>query len=444
MFSYFKNKDIVRKVFFTLIIVAAFRLIATIPIPGIPQDGLQALLDSSSFFQSISTLSGGLLRSIGILTIGLGPYINASYIFQILSIAIPQVKELYQGGPVERKMLTLYTRLLSVPLAVIQSIVIYTVLVNLNLPTLAGFDPSQLEITSMIVLFTFGSILAMWFGELITEYGMGGGTSVIILAGILVSVPGQLVRSVDSIGVRFLGTKVFNLLPFFKIEGTSEAFTKFALMISIILGSLILAIVISLAIRKIRLIYARRVRPTGIGGFVNYIPLSINPAGVMPVIFAMSILDLPRIAAQFLSGQTQNETVIKVSASVLSFYNNQGSYNFLLMGITLAFTFFSAYMVFKPEEVAENINKQGGFIEGVRPGKATQRYLNTALWSTTFFGAVILAVLTVVPSVLSNVYELPRQAISGTGAMIMAGVIMDMVRQVQAMKLMDQDKKDYF
>jgi len=206
----------------------------------------------------------------------------------------------------------------------------------------------------------------------------------------------------------------------------------------------VLAIIISLAIRKIKLIYARRVRPSGIGGYSNYIPLSINTAGVMPVIFAISILDLPRIIFQYLGTQISNPTFGKISTAIVSFLSNQSYYNGLLMLITMFFAFFSAYIVFRPEEVAENINKQGAFIDGVRPGKETQAYLNKALWTTTLFGAILLAVIVATPNILVQKFGLPQQVISGTGSMIMAGVIMDMVRQVQAMKSMDQTNKNYY
>jgi len=441
MFAYFKNKDIVRKVVFTMVTVAIFRFVAVIPIPGIPRDALKDLLTGNNFVQVIGLLSGGMLQSIGILTIGLGPYINASYIFQLLSVAIPQIKELYQGGPVERKMLTLYTRLLSIPLAIIQSVVIYTVLNKLGL---LGTIPNQLQVGSIIALLTFGSVFAMWLGELITEFGMGGGTSVIILAGILVNVPIQLVRDIETVGVKFGSTKLGGFLPMFTVEGTSQAIGKFALLMGLILGSLVLAIIISLAIRKIKLIYARRVRPSGIGGYSNYIPLSINTAGVMPVIFAISILDLPRIIFQYLGTQISNPTFGKISTAIVSFLSNQSYYNGLLMLITMFFAFFSVYIVFRPEEVAENINKQGAFIDGVRPGKETQAYLNKALWTTTLFGAILLAVIVATPNILVQKFGLPQQVISGTGSMIMAGVIMDMVRQVQAMKSMDQTNKNYY
>ncbi len=437
----FWNNVIARKIVFTLIIVAIFRFVAVIPIPGIPQNALKDLLAGNNFVQVIGLLSGGMLQSIGILTIGLGPYINASYIFQLLSVAIPQIKELYQGGPVERKMLTMYTRLLAIPLAIIQSVVIYTVLNKLGL---LGTTPDQLQVASIIAILTFGSMFAMWLGELITEYGMGGGTSVIILAGILINVPIQLVRDIETVGVKFGSTKLAGFIPMFTIEGTSQAIGKFALLMGLILGSLILAIIISLAVRKIKLIYARRVRPTGIGGFSNYIPLSINTAGVMPVIFAISILDLPRIIFQYLSTQIDNATFVKVANSIVTFLSNKTYYEALLMIITMFFAFFSAYIVFQPVEVAENINKQGAYIEGVRPGKETQAYLNKALWTTTLFGAILLGVIVVTPNILVQQFGLPQQVISGTGSMIMAGVVMDMIRQVQAMRSMNQSDKNYY
>lgn len=419
MFSYLKNKDIVRKLGFTAIVLAAFRLVAAIPIPGIPQDALKNLLQGNNFFQVISLLSGGLLRDIGLLTIGLGPYINASYIFQLLSVIVPQVKELYQGGPVERKMLTMYTRLLAVPLSIIQAVVIFTVLQKLNL---LGTVPSQLQVVSMIVLLTFGAMFAMWLGELITEFGLGGGSSVIILAGILVSVPLQLSTDIADIGLVW----------------------KKALLVGLLLVLVVLAIIISLAVRKVKLIYARRVRPTGEGGVTNYIPLSINSAGVMPVIFAISMLDVPRMFLPFVATQLKNSTFQNVTNAIVGFLSNQYYYDGLLLVITIFFAFLSAYIVFKPEEVAENINKQGAFIEGVRPGKETEKYLNKTLWTTTLYGAILLGVITAIPSVVTQQFSLPQQVISGTGSIILAAVIMDVIRQVQSMHLAGQTTKKYY
>lgn len=414
-----KNRNIVNKILFTLLALLAFRAVATIPLPGIPASALKDLLSGSSFFQVIGLLSGGLLESIGILTIGLGPYINASYIFQLLGVIVPQIKELQQGGPMERKTLTMYTRLVSIPLAIIQSLVIYSLLNRLGL---LGASPETLQTVSTIALLTFGAMFSMWLGELMTEFGLGGGTSMIILAGILISIP----RSFQD---NFLS------IP--------ELWKRVAL-VGIFILLIIIAIVISSAFRKVKLIYARRVRPSGNGGYVNYIPLSINPAGVMPVIFAISILDIPRLAFSYLLGQTTNPTLISISESVVNFYNNQTNFDILFVIVTVAFTFLSAFIVFRPSEVAENINKQGAYIEGVRPGKATEKYLTKSLLYAIIYGALLLALITVLPTSLVTLLSLPKLIITGTGALILASVILDSVRQIQALYAARQDHIDYY
>lgn len=417
--SLFQNKDIWRKIGFSLIVLVLFRAIAAVPLPGIPTSALKELLTASSFFQMISLMSGGLLDNIGILTIGLGPYINASYIFQLLSVVLPQVKELYQGGPIERRMLTMYTRLLAVPLAIIQAVVIFTLLSRLGF---LGGQPSELQIVATIALLTFGAIFSMWLGELITEFGLGGGTSLIILTGILVSLPIQLQSDLQTI-----------LDP-----------TRKGLLIGMIVVLLLIAVIITLSVRKIRLIYARRVRPSGLSTVQNYLPVSINTAGVMPVIFAISIIDVPRIGFTFIQSQTANESLKKIADSVVTFLSNTTYYDILLVTVTVFFTFLSAYIVFKPSEAAENINKQGGFIEGIRPGKQTEQFLNMILWTTTFWGALLLAIITVLPSFAVQQFELPRQIITGTGAIIMASVVMDVIRQVQALMVSKTDIKKYY
>ncbi|WKZ30272.1 MAG: preprotein translocase subunit SecY [Candidatus Dojkabacteria bacterium] len=413
------KKDILSKLFFTVATLTIFRAVAVVPIPGIPSEALKDILAGSSFFQVLGLLSGGLLESVGILTIGLGPYINASYIFQLLSVAIPQIREMYQGGPVERKTLTMYTRLLSVPLAVVQSIVIYTLLKQFGL---LGETQDTLQIVSTVMLLTFGAVFSMWLGELVTEFGLGGGSSVIILAGILVSIP----RNLES-----------NFLSL-----TDD--WKKVVLVMVIIGLVLLAVVISSSFNKIKLIYARRVRPSGNQGYANFLPLNINPAGVMPVIFAISLLDVPRIAFSYVTQNVQNESLQLFAAQVVNLYNYQFGYDMILMLVTVIFTFISAFIIFRPNEVAENVNKQGAYIEGVRPGKETEKYLRKVLVYTTIFGAILLGVITLAPSLIVLGLELPRLVVTGTGALIVASVILDVIRQVQALYAAKQDHVDYY
>jgi len=417
--NFFQNSEIFSKIGFTLLIVLLFRAVAIIPIPGIPTDALKDLLEGSSFFQVLGLLSGGLLQSIGILIIGLGPYINASYVFQLLSVVVPQIRDLYQGGPIERRALTMYTRFLSVPLAILQSVVIYSLLSRLGL---LSENPAPLQVVSVIALLTFGSVFTMWLGELITEFGIGGGSSVIILVGILATLPRDLSTTFQSI---------------------TEPY-KQGIVVAIIIILVIVAVIMALSFRKIKLIYARRVRPDGMPGYINFIPISINPAGVMPVIFAISMLDLPRLAATYLSQNSTDQAIINVATSILAVYNNQLGFDVILAIITVLFAFLSAFIIFRPKDIAENINKQGAYIEGVRPGRDTQKYIFRALIFTTVFGAILLTVLTLLPNLSVIVLGLPQLVLTGTGALIVASVILDIIRQIQAILSTKHESKDYY
>jgi len=415
----FKTKEIISKLGFTLLIVLLFRAVAIIPIPSIPADALRELLQGSSFFQVLSLLSGGLLNNIGILIIGLGPYINASYVFQLLSVVFPQVRELYQGGPIERRKLTLYTRLLSVPLAIIQSVVIYSLLSRFGL---LSETVDSLQIASIIALLTFGSMFTMWLGELISEFGVGGGSSVIILVGILATLPSELQTTFLSM------TEI----------------SKQAWLIVILLVLVIVAVILALSYRKIKLIYARRVRPDGMPGYINYIPISINPAGVMPVIFAVTVLDLPRLISSYLSQNVSQESIKTIADAIVNLYNNRIGFDVVLAIITIAFAFLSAFIIFRPKEIAENVNKQGAYIEGVRPGKETEKYIQRALLYTTFYGAFFLAVLTLLPNLSVTLLGLSSLAVTGTGILIVASVILDVIRQIQAIISTKHESRDYY
>jgi len=409
----FKNKFLL-----TLLILFFYRFLGSFPIPGIPREALKQLFEQAPSLQVLSNVSGGMLEQISILSIGLGPYINASYILQLLAVIVPQIKELQEGGPIERKILSGYTRLLSFPLAIFQSLVIYTLLSR----NFVVVPSTRIEVVSIIAMLVFGAMITMWLGDIVSQFGLGGGNSIIIIAGILVNIPANLRKDFSSVGALWKqGVMVFMLLLIF-----------------------VLAVVLSLAIRKIQLVSARRVRSTGFIGGDNHIPVQINPAGVMPVIFAISILDLPRLFFSFMKGQDRIKWLASLSTKVLPIFHNDWFYNTGLFLVILFFAYFSAFLVFKPKEIADNLAKSGSFVEGIRPGKETEKHLYQVVLKTVFFGAVLLALLSVLPSVILKALNLPELMVSGTGALIVASVIIDIIRHAESLYTAHQEPKEYY
>ncbi len=422
-----KIREVRSKLFFTLFILAIFRLLTAVTIPGVNLKLFKEVVANSDVLQIFNMFSGGAFARLSILTVGLGPYINASYILQLLSAVFPSIKELYTGGPIERKMLTVYTRLLSVPLAIGQSIAVYfgltTLGSKLGVSSLKFITVhSGLDVIAIIAILTFGAIFTMWLGELISEYGLGGGSSIIILAGILVSLPTSLHYA--------WGVLYSDITKFI-----------FVLALAIIL---ILAVILALAYYKVPVIYAHRVRASGLSGQENYMPIPINPAGVMPVIFAISIVRIPAALSSFFVAQHRWPSLAHVAATLNYFLNNFWYSNILILLTTVGFTVFSAFLVFRPKEVAENLAKSGGFVKGVRPGRSTEEYLRRVLVGSVVWGAVLLGVLVLLPNIMVMLLKLPTLVVTGTGVLIIASVVMDIVRQVEALHATFAEPIQYF
>ncbi len=422
-----KIKEVRSKLLFTAFILLVFRLLTAVTIPGVNISTFKDILAQSDLLQIFNMFSGGAFAQLSILTVGLGPYINASYIFQLLGAVVPSIKELYSGGPIERKTLTMYTRLLSVPLAILQAIVVYVGLTSLGpklgLPELQILHVTgTLDIIAIIAIFTFGATFTMWLGELISEYGLGGGSSMIILAGILVSIPTSL---------RYAW------------QGLVFDWQKLLLVLGLIV-IFILAIIIALAVYKIAVVYAQRVRASGVATQDSFIPIPINPAGVMPVIFAISIVRMPAVLAQFLSAQEKWPTVAHYSTILYTWLNNFWVNNILMLVITVGFTVFSAFLVFRPKDVAENLAKSGAFVKGIRPGKTTEQFLKKSLIYTVSYGAILLGILILIPNVLVVGLNLPTLVVTGTGVLILASVIMDTLRQIEALYSTVTEPKEYY
>jgi preprotein translocase subunit SecY len=404
--SFWKTKDIREKIIFSIIILIVYRLLAGIPVVGIPADAITQLFQGSELGDLLSTVSGGVLETASIVAIGLTPYINASIVFQLLGSVIPQLEELRKGGIEGRRKISMYTRLLTVPLAILQSFVIYS--------TLRGFglvdQLETLELIAMSATLTGGSIIMMWLSELISEDGLGGGSSYLIFLGIIAGIPGTIrnnLRLMDSL--------------------QTVVFFAFGLI-------LVTAVVyVTQAERRITTQYSRRVR---VGGAKDsYIPIKLTQTGVMPVIFAISLLSFPQLVAQFLISKEYSQKVTDISQWTLDFLSNDVYKNVLTFVLIVAFSFFYLTIVFNTEELAENLQKQGAFIPGIRPGKSTSQYLRKVAFRLTTVGALFLGVIAVLPNILISTGILTTTIISGTGLLIVVNTALEIKREVESMSV---------
>lgn len=337
--SIFKTKEIRNKIIFSLLILLIYRVLSAVPISGIPAEALVELFKGTQFGDILSTVSGGVLESATIVAIGLTPYINASIIFQLLGTVIPKLQELRKEGPEGRRKISMYTRLATVPLAILQSFVIYS--------TLRGFGLvgtlTTIELVVMAATLTAGAVIMMWMGELISEDGIGGGTSYLIMLGILSGIPGTI------------RTNFLTMDPLQKVSFIG---------ISVLL--IIATIVITQTERRVPIQYSRRVRAGG--AMESYIPIKLTQSGVMPVIFAMSLFSFPQLIGKFLVSKDYSENITLWGNKILDMMNNQYFYNISVFILIVAFSFFYLTVVFNTDELAENLQKQGAFIQGIRPG----------------------------------------------------------------------------
>ncbi|HNW23541.1 MAG TPA: preprotein translocase subunit SecY [Candidatus Dojkabacteria bacterium] len=396
--------EIRKKIIFSLIILFAYRFLAAIPVAGIPADAITKLFEGSNFGDLLSTVSGGVLETASIAAIGLSPYINASITLQLLGTVIPKLEELRKEGPDGRKKISMYTRLLTVPLAIMQSFVIYSTLRGFGLIDQLG----TIELMTMIATLTAGSIVVMWFAELISESGIGGGSSYLIFLGIIAGVPGTLSSN-------------------FRLMDTFQR----VILVLVTLGLIASVVYISEAQRKIKVQYSRRVR-TG-GAMDSYIPVKLTQFGVMPVIFAVSLLSFPQLIGKFILSRDVSDAILNITTRVMSFLDNPLYSNILTFVLIVGFSFFYLTVVFKTDELAENLQKQGGFIPGIRPGKNTSSYLRNVAFRLAAVGATFLAFISILPNILIEFNLMTVTIVTGTGLLIMVGVVLDIRRQVSSM-----------
>ena len=405
-----KSPDLRKKLLITASILIVYRLIAHIPAAGIDRDSLYKLFSGSPLLSLLDVFSGGTLANFSIMALGLAPYINASIILQLMTYVIPSLEQLSKEGEYGQEKINQYTRFLTVPLAALQSFGMYTLLKSQGI--IPGLSPFTL--TALVISMTAGAMFSVWLGELISEYGLSNGISFLIFAGIVSRLPVVLGQSITVIN--------------------PEDLLKIGIFMVIAVAIIGLIVFMNEATRQIPINYARRVGKTGIAN--SYLPLRLNQAGVIPIIFAVSLVLLPSLLSQFLSG-VPNQQVAQLATKIATSFNPQSLiYNVFYFFLVFGFTYFYTAVVFNPEKIAENLQKSGGFIPGIRPGSQTTKYLNNVLNRITLVGAVFLGLIAIMPSFFQNVIGVANLAIGGTGILIVVSVVLEMTRELESQLVM--------
>jgi preprotein translocase subunit SecY len=408
-----KTPSIRKKLLITALVLVVFRLAGHIPAAGIDRNTLAALFAGSPLLSLLDVFSGGTLANFSVLALGLNPYINASIIFQLLGYVIPSIEELQKEGEFGQEKINQYTRLLTVPLAALQGFGMYALLRSQKvIPNL-----SPIALLTLVITMTAGTIFAVWLGELITEYGFKNGVSLLIFTGIVARLPVTFGQSLT----------VLQSSDILKVA-------IFIIVAAVIVG---LVIFVSEAARQIPIHYAKRRTESGLGAS-SYLPLRLNQAGVIPIIFAVSLVLLPSLLGQFLSG-VSNPAVANIARTISSSFSPQGAlYNVVYFFLVFGFTYFYTAVVFNPEKIAEDLQKGGGFIPGIRPGKETENYLSHSLSRLTLVGGIFLGAVAVLPSLFKNFVGSTNLAIGGTSVLIVVSVALELIREMEGELVMER------
>jgi preprotein translocase subunit SecY len=409
-----KIKDLRKSILIVLGLLVIFRLAAHIPIPGVNMVALRNFFSSNQLLGLFNIFSGGGLENFSIVMLGVAPYITASIIFQLLVMIIPALEELSKDEQ-GRRRINQYTRILTVPLAVFQAFGMIKILQNA--PTgaqrIIAADFSPLLLAQMILTITAGTIFLMWLGEIISERKIGNGISILIFAGIVAGIPGAMGQIIAT----FDATQIFNLLGF--------------LVVALI--TVVAVVFVTEGQRNIPISYAKRVRGLRMyGGMDAHLPIRVNQAGMIPIIFAVSIILFPPLVAQFFL-RAKTVWVAQAAQVMIDFFQNHLFYGLLYFLLVVGFTYFYTAVVFHPQQIADNLQKQGAFVPGIRPGRTTAEYLNIIVNRIVFTGALFLGAVAVLPVLLREVPGAPQNLIiSGASLLIVVGVVIDIMQQINA------------
>ncbi|PIR93348.1 preprotein translocase subunit SecY [Candidatus Falkowbacteria bacterium CG10_big_fil_rev_8_21_14_0_10_43_10] len=404
-----KAKDLRKNIIFVLAMLAIFRLSAHVPIPGVDISALKELFSSNQILGLMNLFSGGGMENFSLVMMGVAPYITASIIIQLLAMIVPALEEMQKEESGQRKI-NMWTRYLTVPMAAMQSYGMIALLRNSSIQILS--EVTAWQMLSIIITITAGTIFLMWIGELITEKHIGNGISLLIFAGIVAGMPGALQQIIAT----FDSSQLFVLIGF----------------IAIALITVVGVVIITEGQRNVPVVYAKQIRGNRMyGGTSSHLPLRVNMAGVMPIIFAISVVLFPPMIAQFFI-HARTGWIAAAAELTITFFNNQLIYGILYFILVFGFTYFYTEVIFHPERIAENLQKQGAFIPGIRPGKHTEEYLGKTTYKIIFVGALFLALIAILPLIMRYFTGIQALTIGGTSLLIVVAVVIDTVKQIEA------------
>ena len=406
-------KDVRNGMIFVILMMVVFRLTANIPLPGIDLVALQRFFEANQVLGLFNLFSGGTLRNFSIVALGVGPYITASIVFQLLGMIVPKIEEIQRDGEAGQRKINQWTRLLTIPLSIIQSFSLIQIMRQSQFTILT--DSSPLHIAAIIATVTAGTLFLMWIGELISEKKVGNGVSLLITAGILADLPTQISQ-------------------FFSTYDSSQLFTVI-LYVIVLLLVIMGVIFVSEGQRNVPVQYARQSSTGGGGSVASALPLRVNMVGVIPIIFAISFLIFPTMIAQFFVS-ARSAWVANAARWLITTLQDQLVYGILYFILVVGFTYFYTTIVFQPDRIAENLQKQGGFIPGIRPGKPTIEYIQTVITRITLGGALFLGVVAIIPLIAQAATGTTSLKLGGTSMLIVVAVVIESMKQIQAQMTM--------
>ncbi len=415
----FKIPELRKKIIITAAIVTVYRIAAHIPVGGVDLIALRQLFQGNQLLGLLDIFSGGTLGNFSIISLGLNPYINASIIIQLLTMVFPSLEALQKEGEYGRQKMNQYTRYLSVPLAVVQAVGVFTLLRNQGIVQ----EVTPISVLAILATMVAGTVFTMWLGELITEYGIGNGISLLIFAGIVARAPVALIQTASIADQQqLLNIIIFGILGVAVTAGI---------------------VFINEGRRQIMIQYARRFSGgRQVGGGFQYLPLRVNQAGVIPIIFAVSLVLVPSFAGQYLSS-SQNMNLQSIGRWLATNFNSSSSlYNIVYFLLVVGFTYFYTAVIFNPTKIADELKKSGAFIAGIRPGSATAAFLNYILVRITLAGAIFLGAVAILPSFMSQITGVSTLVIGGTGLLIVVSVILDTAKQFES-KLVERNYEGF-
>lgn len=404
-----KARDLRNSILFVLGMLAIFRLAAHIPVPGVDTQALKDFFSSNQILGLMNIFAGGGMTNFSIVMMGVGPYITSSIIFQLLAMIIPKLEEMNKDEA-GRQKINMWTRWMTVPLAILEAYGMITLLRRSSHLILG--DISSFNLFTMVMTVAAGTVFLMWLGELMTEKKVGNGISLLIFAGIV----SGLLQTAQQVIATFDPSKLYVILGF--------------LIIAII--TIIGVVIINEGQRNVPVQYARQIRGNRMfGGTSTHLPLRVNMAGVIPIIFAISVVIFPPMIAQFFI-RARTAFIANAAQWTIEFFQNQLVYAVLYFLLVFAFTYFYTEVIFHPAQIAENLQKQGGFIPGIRPGLHTSEYLANTTHKIIFVGALFLGIIAILPLILRYFTGIQSLSIGGTSLLIVVSVVIETVKQVES------------